>query len=113
MLGPEQSNSMHRQDRSSQHWVLKIGRDVHLARSTIAHYLATPARSAARRQRASKLDPFKYTIGEWLERDPNPSAVVVAQRLRPLGFTGGLSILKDYLHAVRTETAAKRAYVRM
>jgi hypothetical protein len=39
--------------------------------------------------------------------------MVIAQRLRPLGFTGGLSILKDYLHAVRTETATKRAYVRM
>ena len=41
------------------------------------------------------------------------SAMVIAQRLRPLGFTGGLSILKDYLHAVRAQTTAKRAYVRM
>jgi hypothetical protein len=39
--------------------------------------------------------------------------MVIGQRLRPLGFTGGLSILKDYLHAVRAHTAAKRAYVRM
>jgi hypothetical protein len=34
---------------------------------------------------------------------------VIAQRLRPLGFTGGLSILKDYLHRVRAQTAAKNA----
>ena len=39
--------------------------------------------------------------------------MVIAQRLRPLGFDGGLSILKDYLHALRTQTTAKRAYVRM
>ena len=38
---------------------------------------------------------------------------LIAQRLRPLGFTGGLSILKDYLHRVRAQTAAKRAYLRM
>ena len=39
--------------------------------------------------------------------------MVIAQRLRPLGFTGGLSILKEHLHGVRVQTAAKRAYVRM
>jgi Integrase core domain len=48
-----------------------------------------------------------------LEQDAKASATVIAQRLRPLGFTGGLSIPKDCLRAVRTETAAKRAYVRM
>ena len=91
----------------------KIARQLHRARRTISQYLATPARSAARRQRASKLDPFKATIAELLEQDAKASAMVIAQRLRPLGFTGGLSILKDYLHTVRTETATKRAYVRM
>jgi hypothetical protein len=43
----------------------KIARHLHLARRTISQYLATPARRAARRQRASKLDPFKSTIAEW------------------------------------------------
>ena len=96
MLTAEQINSIHRL-HWSEHWsVRKIARHLHLGRRTISQYLATPARSPARRQRASKLDPFKSTIAEWLEQDPNASAVVVAQRLGPLGFTGGLSILKDY-----------------
>src|SRR5271167_3921515 len=113
MLTAEQINSIHRL-HWSEHWsVRKIARHLHLGRRTISQYLVTPARSAARRQRASKLDPFKATIAELLEQDAKASAMVIAQRLRPLGFTGGLSILKDYLHAVRTETAAKRAYVRM
>jgi transposase len=89
--------------------VRKIARPLHLARRTISQYLVTPARSAARRQRASKLGPFKSIIAEWLEQDPNASAVVVSQRLGPLGFTGGLSILKDYLPAVRAQTTAQRA----
>src|SRR6266478_1276755 len=113
MLTAEQINSIHRL-HWAEHWsVRKIARHLHLARRTISQYLATPARSAARRQRASKLDPFKATIAELLEQDAKASAMVIAQRLRPLGFTGGLSILKDYLHAVRAHTAAKRAYVRM
>jgi transposase len=113
MLTAEQINSIHRL-HWSEHWsVRKIARHLHLARRTISQYLVTPARSPARRQRASKLDPFKATIAELLEQDAEASATVIAQRLRPLGFTGGLSILKDYLHAVRVQTAAKRAYVRM
>jgi len=113
MLTAEQINSIHRL-HWSEHWsVRKIARHLHLGRRTISQYLVTPARSAARRQRASKLDPFKATIAELLERDANASAMVIAQRLRPLGFTGGLSILKDYLHAVRAQTAVQRAYVRM
>jgi transposase len=113
MLTAEQINTIHRL-HWAEHWsVRKIARHLHLGRRTISQYLVTPARCAARRQRASKLDPFKATIAELLEQDAKASATVIAQRLRPLGFTGGLSILKDYLHAVRTETAAKRAYVRM
>jgi predicted transcriptional regulator len=113
MLTAEQINTIHRL-HWSEHWsVRKIARHLHLGRRTISQYLVTPARSAARRQRASKLDPFKATIAELLEQDAKASAVVIAQRLRPLGFDGGLSILKDYLHAVRAHTAVQRAYVRM
>jgi transposase len=113
MLTAEQINRIHHL-HFAEHWsVRKIARSLHLGRRTISQYLATPARSAARRQRASKLDPFKSSIAELLEQDADASAVVIAQRLRPLGFTGGLSILKDYLHAVRAHTAVQRAYVRM
>ena len=113
MLIPEQINRIHRLHFAEQWSIRKIARHLHIARRTIAQYLATPARRAAPRQRASKLDPFKATIAELLEQDAEASAVVVAERLRPLGFTGGLSILKEYLHSVRGSSQAKRAYVRM
>ena len=113
MLTTEKINTIHRL-HWSEHWsVRKIARHLHLGRRTITQYLATPARTAAARQRTSKLDPFKATIAELLERDAEASAMVIAQRLRPLGFDGGLSILKQYLHSVRANTQAKRAYVRM
>jgi transposase len=113
MLTAEQINAIHRL-HWSEHWsVRKIARHLHLGRRTISQYLVTPARGGARRQRASKLDPFKATIAELLEQDAKASAMVIAQRLRQLGFDGGLSILKDYLHAVRAHSAVQRAYVRM
>jgi transposase len=113
MLSAEQINTLHRLHFAEQWSIRKIARHLHLGRRTIAQYLATPARTAARRQRASKLDPFKATIAELLEQDAEASAVVIAQRLRPLGFDGGLSILKEYLQSLRGTWKAKRAYVRM
>jgi predicted transcriptional regulator len=81
MLTAEQINTIHRL-HWSEHWsVRKIARHLHLGRRTISQYLATPARSAAPRQRASKLDPFKATIAELLEQDAEASAMVIAQRL--------------------------------
>ncbi len=113
MLTTEQINTIHRL-HFAEHWsIRKIARHLHLGRRTISQYLATPARTAAPRQRASKLDPFKATIAELLEQDAEASAVVIAQRLRGLGFDGGLSILKEHLHAARPNPQAKRAYVRM
>jgi transposase len=113
MLTADQINAIHRL-HWAEHWsVRKIARHLHIGRRTLAKYLETPAPTPAPRQRASKLDPFKSTIAEWLAQDPTASAVVIAQRLRPLGFDGGLSILKEHLHAVRGQLVAKRAYVRM
>ena len=42
-------------------------------------------------------------ISELLERDPTAPATVIAERIRTLGFDGGITIVKDYLQAVRTE----------
>ena len=113
MLTADQINAIHRL-HWAEHWsARKIARHLHIGRRTLAKYLETPAPRTATRQRASKLDPFKPTIAEWLTQDPTASAVVIAQRLRPLGFDGGMSILKEHLHAARGQIAAKRAYVRM
>ena len=48
-----------------------------------------------------------------LEKDPSASAAVIGQRLRPLGYTGGGSILRQYVHEVRPQLKPQRAFVRM
>src|SRR5437660_12237626 len=101
MLSAEQINEIHRL-HWAEHWpVRKIARHLHIGRRTIVKYLVAPAQTAASRQRSSKLDPFKPTIAEFLEQDPQAPATVIAQRLRPLGFSGGLSSLTESLHRLR------------
>jgi transposase len=50
--------------------------------------------------RPSKLDPFKDEIVGLLERHPY-SATQVFQRIRDEGFTGGYTIVKDYVRKIR------------
>ena len=80
----------------------QIGRELGIDPETVAKY-AVLERFPRRRspKRASKLDAFKPTITRWLERHPY-SATQIYQRLRgEEGYTGGLSIVKDYVRAVR------------
>jgi transposase len=50
--------------------------------------------------RPSKLDPFKTTIARLLAQHPY-TAQQLRQRLQENGYTGGYSILKDYVRTVR------------
>jgi len=113
MLNDEQINQIHHL-HWHQKWSLRqIARHLNRNRRTVAKYLIQPAQPRPQPQRTSKLEPFHAAIGELLEQDPGASAVVILQRLRGRGFEGGIAILKDYLHQVRTEAAARRAYVRV
>jgi transposase len=50
--------------------------------------------------RPSILDPFKATIARLLAQHPYTAAQLL-QRLRPSGFTGGYTVVKDYVRVVR------------
>ncbi|HXM40231.1 MAG TPA: hypothetical protein VN924_03215, partial [Bryobacteraceae bacterium] len=41
------------------------------------------------------------------------TAAVVEQRLRPLGYKGGHSVLRAYVHTVRPQLRPSRAFLRM
>ena len=113
MLTSDQINTIHRLHLVEKWPLRKIARHLKIGRRTLAKYIRTPAPPPTRRDRASKLDPFKPAIAELLERDPTAPATVIAERIRTLGYDGGITIVKDYLQAVRAETHARRAYVRV
>jgi transposase len=113
MLNTDQINDLHRL-YWSEHWpIRKIERHLRMSWRTIKKYLDTPAQGPAQRQRESKLDPFKTTIAEWLEKDPSVTAAVIEQKLRPLGYRGGHTILREYVHAARPQLKSSRAFLRM
>ena len=113
MLSTEQINDLHRL-YFSEHWpIRKIERHLGMGWRTIRKYVDAPAQEAAARPRASKLDPFKPTIAEWLEKDSTATGSVIEQRLRPLGYTGGPTILRDYLQTARPRPKPSRAFIRM
>src|SRR5262249_27594161 len=113
MLTTDQINDLHRLYWSERWPIRKIERHLRMSWRTIKKYLDAPAQAPAQRQRESKLDPFKTTIAEWLEKDPSVTSAVIEQKLRPLGYRGGHTILREYVHATRPQLKPNRAFLRM
>ena len=114
MLTSEQINDLHRMYWEESLSIRQIERRLNMGWRTIKKYLEAPAQGPATRQRASKLDTFKPVIAEWLEKDASVTSAVIEQRLRPLGYTGGHSILREYVRQMRPHLKPqKRAFVRM
>jgi transposase len=79
----------------------QIARELNLDIRTVALWVTRP--SYVQRQgakRPSKLDPFKGQIVALLERHPY-TAQQLLQQLKTQGYTGGYSILKEFVSLVR------------
>ena len=70
---------------------------------TVRHWMDRPYAPRTKVLRTSKLDPFKGQIVGWLDAHPL-SAQQVFQRLQDKGYRGGISIVKDYVAAIRPPT---------
>jgi transposase len=113
MLTTEQINDLHHLYWVERWPIRKIEQHLRMSWHTIKKYLEVPAQTPAARSRVSKLDRFKPTIAELLDKDARASAAVIEQRLRPLGYDGGHSILREYIHKVGPQPRSKCAFVRM
>jgi transposase len=82
--------------------VRQIARRLHLARKTVQKILGRhhpPAKPMA--PRGSLLDPYEKAIGALLDDTPEMLAPAVLERLRPLGYTGGVTIVRARLRSLR------------
>jgi transposase len=79
----------------------QIARELGLDGRTVARWIDEPRyRPKQSTPRASKLDPYKAQISQWLESH-DYSAQQIFQRLQEEGFDGGYSIVKEYVRKVR------------
>ena len=79
-----------------------IARDLGVSRNSVRKYLRSPQVPQAKEQtpRGSKLDPYKEYLRERLAESLE-NCVVLLRELRGRGYTGGYSILKEYVHPFR------------
>ena len=75
---------------------------------TVRNYLSGHQDLHPRPRRPSKLDPFKPVIDAILEENPTYNRSILIERLAKMGYSGKLSILRDYAAEVarRIQTQA-------
>ncbi|HEV2462053.1 MAG TPA: IS21 family transposase, partial [Ktedonobacterales bacterium] len=94
--------------------VRAIAKELGSARNTVGKYVRNPVAAAAgagvprRTPKPSKLDPFKRQIRQWVEQDQLSNCESIFGRLQALGYTGKLSILKDFVRPLRPPRTAAR-----
>jgi len=81
--------------------------ELKISRTTVRTYLKHPEAVIAkpRPPRPSKLDPYKEQITQWVTEDHCTNCEVILERLQKQGYTGGISILKEFVHPLRPAVA--------
>jgi transposase len=89
--------------------IREIARDLGLSRNTVRRYLRSgdPPAYCRTKARRSKLDPHReYIVRRLTEASPDRlAATVLLRELRERGYSGGVSILKDFMAQVRPAAA--------
>ena len=90
-----------------------IARRLGMSRNTVDRLLELAEPPRYRRAPAgAQGDPFAERIAAMLAEDPTVRATVIREQLRPLGYAGGITILKEHLARVRPGFLAARTYQR-
>lgn len=90
-----------------------IAKRLGMSRNTVARLAACEQPPHYERAAGgSQLDAFREDVLAMLREDPRTPATVIRQRLQPLGYGGGITILKEYLAEVRPLFKPGRDYGR-
>jgi len=79
-----------------------ISKELGISKNTAKKYINQPKaeHGLKGRTKPSKLDPFKPKIKEMMENGIF-NCVVIMERLQAMGYTGGITIIKDYVKPYR------------
>ena len=103
-MTPEIWAEIRRLSKIEQLGISEIARRVMLDRKTVRAALRSETGPPVRQNlatRPSRLDPYKPFIGKRLKEFPRISAVRLLRELKPLGYPGAVTVLKDYLATLR------------
>ncbi len=83
-----------------------ISKRLGLSRNTVRRMLGRAPRRELRAppRRESMLTPYEKQIRQWLDDAPELKAPAVLERLRPHGYTGGVTIVRALLRRIRPRT---------
>lgn len=84
-----------------------ISKELGIAKNTAKKYMQQPVQVHGLKgsHKGSKLDPYKPKLQEWISQGIF-NCEVLLERLQELGYDGGKSILKDYVHPFRPARSA-------
>lgn len=90
-----------------------IAEKLHMSRNTVDRLLGLSEPPRYERPGfGSALDPYVDHIVRMLEENPKAPATVILERLRPLGYAGGITVLKERVAKLRPVLQAARSYQR-
>ncbi len=81
--------------------VRAIARELGVARNTVRRYVRSTPEAKPRPRRGSKLDAYHDQIRRWVGEDHLVNCETMLVRLQTLGYTGRISILKDFVRPLR------------
>jgi transposase len=87
--------------------VQAIAQELKISRTTVRKYLNHPEAVIPKpwSPRPSKQDAFQEQITQWVTQDHCTNCAVLFARLKQMGYTGGISILKAFVHPLRPAVA--------
>lgn len=85
----------------------EIAEELGVTDRTIRNWLKRPSEPPQRAPRKSKLDPYKTHINSIIEVDPLHNCEILFDSLINMGYTGKISILRDYVVKVRAKVIVK------
>ena len=88
----------------------QIGERLGVSDRMVRKYLREDYSPKQRQPRSSLLDPYKPLIHSVLEDDHFYNVEVLLQRLKNTGYTGSITILRDYVADVRKELVQRAIY---
>ena len=80
----------------------RIARDLSLSRKTVRRILGTtPVKSKSTNPRARVIDRYRDAVRQMLSSSAEMRATSILERLRPMGFEGGITVVRDLVRELR------------